>query len=111
MSIDDAKAVRTALLERLAQLKSPYRDYLIDMAKLGSVTLQAGHVEIGRWTLREWSGRLVVLHRGPGAAVFHAADVAKTAGSWSVAPPTIGEIFLRPGPAATEDSGKEPGTP
>ncbi len=95
VTMDDAKAVRAALLERLAKLESPYRDYLIDMAKLGDITLQERHVDIGRWALQEWSGRLVLMQRGPNASTFHTADVANAAGRWSVQPPKLGEMFLR----------------
>jgi hypothetical protein len=95
VTVDDAKAVRAALLERLAQFTSPYRDYLIDMAKLGDIALRERHVDIGRWALQESSGRLVLMHRGPNASTFHSADVTNAAGRWSVKEPKLGEMFLR----------------
>ena len=108
IGIDDARAVRVALLERLEHLNSRYRAYLTDTAN-GVITLQQGHVDIGGWVLRSWIGKLVLMHRGPEVAMLHIADVTNTGGRWSVQLPTR-EAFPRPTPAVAE-AGKAPENP
>jgi len=108
IGMDDARAVRTALLELIDHLNSRYRAYLTDTAN-GAITLQEGQVDIGGWVLQSSSGKLVVMHRGPEVTMLHIADVANTGGRWSVQWASR-EVVPRPTPALVE-VGKAPGTP
>jgi hypothetical protein len=91
----DAGVLQALLVARIESSKLELRDYLLQAAK-GEISVQPSTVTIGRWTLREFNGRLCLYHRGPAPAIFHAAEVAGGTGSWTVREPTQGEILMRP---------------
>jgi len=93
----DAGVLQTLLLARIEASQLELRDYLRQAAQ-GDINVQPTSVTIGRWTLRDYNGRLSLYHRGPAPAVFHAAEVAGSTGSWTVQEPTRGEILMRPRP-------------
>ena len=91
----DARVLQTLLLARLESAQLEQRDYLLQAAR-GAINVQPTSVSIGRWSLRDYNGKLSLYHRGPTPAVFHSAEVQGGTGSWAVQEVTQGEILMRP---------------
>ena len=93
----DAGVLQTLLIARLEGSQLEQRDYLLQAAR-GAIDVQPASISVGRWTLRDYNGKLSLYHRGPAPAVFHVAEVTGGNASWAVKEVTQGEILMRPRP-------------
>lgn len=99
VTLDDAKAIRDALLDYLRRSDYYARDRLVGWTDGGARIDPAGKVRLGPWVLGSDGSRLVLRYReppGPEAGKAHRASVEKDGEAWVITGLVMERIRQRP---------------